>query len=139
MLRTGVRGGCVSGVAVNICLKGCTGLGMWRGREGWSRQREGERGHLEEPNPLMCKDSQKRVELRAAAEGRAHTTEECDTRLKSPYLGGQHRAREALRQVRRAKVSSLGSSLLGVLFSAGQRVEEDKKPRWGSAGGPDKS
>lgn len=40
----GAGGGCcVSGMPVNMCLKGCMGLGMWRGRGGWSRQREGKR------------------------------------------------------------------------------------------------
>lgn len=87
---------------------------------------------------LLCRDSLKGVGLTAVAEGGGPTIEEHDVRRKSPHLGRQCRAQEALRQDRRATVSNFGSSLWGGLFLVGQRAEEGnpvgvllKRPPWG--------
>lgn len=72
----------------------------------------------------MCRDSLKGVGLTAVAEAGGHIMEERDVRRKSPHLGRQCRAQEALRQGRRSMVSNFRSSLWGGLFLVGQRAEE---------------
>lgn len=50
-----------------MVLKGCMGLGMWRGWEAWSKQRESEirESGGRAGNLVLCRDSLRGVELKA--------------------------------------------------------------------------
>ena len=95
-------------------------VGTWRGGEGsdWAEVRRAPGGCL-----VTWRGGLKGEGVWAVAEGRGHTVQECDSRLKSRDLGWQRRAQEAFRQGRKTM-----STLLGPLFgedrSGGSGAEE---------------
>lgn len=95
-------------------------VGTWRGGEGsdWAEVRQAPGGRL-----VTWRGGLKGEGVWAAAEGRGHTVQERDPRLKSWDLGWQHRAQEAFRQG-----GNTMSTLLGPLFgedcSGGSGAEE---------------